>query len=230
MHPSRPPRSETLILVGLLALGVIPALAGVIRVAEVATGAPVTPENARFLAAPVPVVLHVLAAIPFSFLGAFQLAPTIRRRFPAWHRGAGGVLAALGMVVAITGIWMAHRYPWPDGDGEGLYLLRILFGGLMAGSIMLALRALLRREFRAHGAWMLRGYAIGMGAGTQVVLQLPWLLLFGAPGQTARTLLMGAGWVINLAAAEWALRRRLPSAFPPTRPPMGRVPVRPTPG
>jgi type VI protein secretion system component VasK len=55
---------------------------------------------------------------------------------------------------------------------------------------------------------MIRGYAIGLGAGTQVLTHLPWFLVFGAPGEVATALLMAAGWVINVAVAEWVVRRR----------------------
>ena len=53
---------------------------------------------------------------------------------------------------------------------------------------------------------MIRGYAIGQGAGTQVVTYLLWLLIFGIPDEFTRELLLGAGWAINLAVAEWIIR------------------------
>jgi hypothetical protein len=59
---------------------------------------------------------------------------------------------------------------------------------------------------------MVRAYAIGLGAGTQVLTHLPWVLYFGAPDELTRALLMGAGWAINLAVAEWIIRQ------PPTQP------------
>ena len=55
---------------------------------------------------------------------------------------------------------------------------------------------------------MLRGYAIGLGAGTQVLTQGIGALIFGPPTELSVALLMGAGWVINLAVAEWAIRKR----------------------
>ena len=36
----------------------------------------------------------------------------------------------------------------------------------------------------------------------------PWTLVLGAPSETVRALLMAAAWVINLAVAEWVIRRR----------------------
>ncbi len=33
---------------------------------------------------------------------------------------------------------MAHFYPWPDGDGQLVYLFRVVFRSTMAVSIVLA--------------------------------------------------------------------------------------------
>jgi hypothetical protein len=55
---------------------------------------------------------------------------------------------------------------------------------------------------------MLRGYAIGMGAGTQALALMAGELIAGPPSEFSRALLMGAGWVINLAVAEWIIRKR----------------------
>lgn len=201
-------RREWLLPASLVLLSIVPALAGTVRLAQLAAGAKVTAENARFFAQPLPVVLHILAVIPFSIVGAFQFAPAFRRRNRSWHRAAGKVIGICGLVAALTGLWMAQFYPWPAGDGRVLYLLRIGFGSAMAGSIILALIAVLRRDFVSHGAWMIRGYAIGMGAGTQVLTYLPWHILVGKPGESSRAALMGAGWIINVLVAEWSIRKR----------------------
>ena len=193
---------------GLVALGLIPAVMGTVRLAELAAGAPITEANARFFAAPLPVIAHILSVIPYTLVGAFQFAPGFRRRHRGWHRMAGRVLAPLGLTAALTGLWMAHFYPWPAGDGQALYVIRLIFGAAMAVSIVLALRALRRRDYTTHGAWMMRAYAIGLGAGTQVFTHLPWVLLVGKPGETGRAVMMGAGWVINAAVAEYIIRRR----------------------
>jgi hypothetical protein len=55
---------------------------------------------------------------------------------------------------------------------------------------------------------MLRGYAIGLGAGTQVLALAAGEIIAGPPSEFSRALLMGAGWVINLAIAEWSIRKR----------------------
>ena len=201
-------RSDWIVPALLILLSLVPAVAGTARLAELAGGPEVTAANARFVARPLPVVLHVLAVVPFSILGALQFSPGFRRRRRAWHRAAGKVLAVCGVVAALTGLWMAHVYPWPEGDGVGVYVERLVFGSAMLLSLVLALDAVRRRDFAAHGAWMTRAYAIGMGAGTQVLTHLPWLILAeGKPDESARTVMMGAGWVINVVVAEWVIRR-----------------------
>ena len=84
--------------------------------------------------------------------------------------------------------------------------------GLLAAvvvSIVLGFAAIRRGDVRRHRAWMMRGYALALGAGTQVLTLLVGELIAGPPGEFSRALLMGAGWVINLAVAEWAIRKRL---------------------
>ena len=204
----RSTRSDWLVPAGLIALSLVPAIAGTARMVQLASGAEVTPENARFFASPLPVVLHVPGAIVYAIVGAFQFAPGFRRRHRAWHRAAGRVLAPIGLVVALTGLWMAHFYPWPPGDGQMVYAERLVVGVAMVASLVLALAAVRRREYKSHGEWMIRAYAIGLGAGTQVLTHLPWFVLAdGKPGELARGVMMGLGWAINIVAAEWIIRR-----------------------
>lgn len=195
---------------GLIALSLVPVVAGGVRLTQLTAGGPVGPDNARFFAMPVPVVLHIGCATVFCVLGAFQFVPALRRR--PWHRRAGRVVLPCGLVAALSGLWMTVAYPWPAGDGPVLYGLRLLFGTAMAVALVLGFRAVRRREFAAHSAWVMRGYAIGIGAGTQAVVTAAWFIPFGAPDETTRALLLGAGWLINLAVVEWRLRRVRPAA------------------
>ncbi len=92
-----------------------------------------------------------------------------------------------------------------------MLVVRLIFGSAMLTSIVLAVVALRQRDFVSHGAWMTRAYAIALGAGTQVFTLLPWIVIFGPIGaadELPRTVLMTAGWVLNLAVAEYVIRRR----------------------
>ncbi|MEU7743147.1 DUF2306 domain-containing protein [Nonomuraea sp. NPDC049158] len=209
----RATRAGWLVPAGLILLSTIPIAAGAFRLTQLTGGAAVTPENARFFAVPLPVVLHIISVTVYSLLGAFQFASGFRRRRPGWHRVAGRVLVPCGFVVALTGLWMTLFYPRPAGDGDLVTGLRLVFGTAMLLSIGLGLAAIRRRDIARHRAWMMRGYAIALGAGTQALTHLPWFLFFGTPGELPRGLLMGAGWVINVAVAEWIIRKR--PAHPP---------------
>lgn len=191
----------------LLILCVVPAAAGVARLVMLGEGGPLTPDNARFFAAPWPVALHIVSAIFYSVIGAFQFAPALRRRRPGWHRASGRMLVPTGLVAALSGIWMTLFYPHVEGDSVQVYWIRLLVGWGMVAALLLGFAAIRRREISRHRAWMMRAYALGMGAGTQVVLGGPLLIAFGSTSEFVRTLYMAGGWGLNLAIAEWLIHR-----------------------
>src|SRR5688572_17987771 len=84
--------ADWLVPAALIVLSFIPFAAGAVRVVGLAGGTEITPENARFFAVPLPVVLHILSASLFCILGAFQFSRGFRRRRPGWHRVAGRLL------------------------------------------------------------------------------------------------------------------------------------------
>ena len=151
----------------LILLSLIPVIAGASRMTELTGGAAITPQNARFFASPVPVVIHIVSVTIYSLLGAFQFVPALRGR-RGWHRIAGSVLIPAGLLAALSGLWMSAFYPLPDGDTD--VPIRLFFGSAMLVSIVLGIVAIRRRDFVRHGAWMTRGYAIGVAAGTQALV------------------------------------------------------------
>ncbi|MEO6061729.1 MAG: DUF2306 domain-containing protein [Thermoflexales bacterium] len=159
------------------------------------------------LCVPLPVELHIVSASVFALLGALQFATGFRRRRPAWHRAAGRLVVICGLLVGLMGLWMTLFYPRPAGSGELLFALRLLFGSAMIVSLVLGFGAIRRGDVKRHRAWMARGYAIGLGAGTQMLTGMAGAFLISAPTELSVAFLMGAGWVINLAVAEWAIRR-----------------------
>lgn len=210
--PSRGPsrgltQRDWLIPAALVVLSLVPVIAGAFRLGELAVGAEVTADNARFFANPLPVVVHIVSASVFSVVGAFQFSPGLRRRHRRWHRRAGPVLIPFGLAAGGSGLWLTLAYPFVEPSGWILYAMRLVVGSAMVASIGLAILAILRRDFSSHGAWMLRGYAIGLGAGTQVLTFLAWFLIGGPDTELGRAVVMGSGWAINIVVAEWAIRR-----------------------
>jgi uncharacterized membrane protein len=198
---------EWLVPIGLILLSLVPVIAGAFRIVELNSDVEITTNNARFFADPIPVVAHIISVTLYSMLGAIQFVPSLRNKKIGWHRNAGRLLVPSGLVAALSGLWMTQFYPWPEFDGIWLYGLRPIFGPAMLLSLILGYLAARQKDFKKHSAWMIRAYAIGLGAGTQVFTHLPVLLFPSIAGELARTLMMGAGWVINLAVAEWVIRK-----------------------
>ena len=191
----------------LVALGTVPVVAGSLRLVELSGGAEAMPSDARYDASPLPVVVHIVSATVFAILGAFQFSSSIRRRRPGWHRRSGRVLVVAGLGVALSALWLNQFFPKAEATREVLYPLRMAFGVAMVLTIVLGFLAARRRDFSRHRAWMIRSYAIGMVAGTQVfTLGLGGLVL--GSGELTTALLMAAAWGINLAVAERAIRTR----------------------
>ena len=73
------------------------------------------PANPRLTASPVPLVVHIVSALAYAVLGAFQFSAALRRRRPGWHRAAGRVLVVLGLAVAFSALCLTLFYPRQPG-------------------------------------------------------------------------------------------------------------------
>jgi uncharacterized membrane protein len=180
-------------------------IAGSLRLLEVAGGPQLLPTNPRIDASPAPVVVHVLAAAVYALLGAFQFPARLRRRHPGWHRRSGRILIGAGLAVAGSGLWMTLFWSGAPG-GNLLWGIRLIVASAMAASIVLGFAAIRRRDIPAHRAWMVRAYALGLGAGTQVFTQGVGEAFFGT-GDLSIAISVASGWAINVLVAEWVIQR-----------------------
>ena len=199
-------RSTGWVPFALVSVVVFPAIAGSFRLVELAGGPHVLPANPRMTASPLPVVIHIICAVLYAVLGAFQLSSGFRRRWPGWHRASGRVVVGLGLAVAFSALWMTLFYARQPGTGELAYLFRLAFGSGMAASIILGFTTIRHGDVARHQAWMTRAYALALGAGTQVFTLGIGKAVFGTSELTT-DLSLGAGWAINLAVAEYIIRR-----------------------
>jgi uncharacterized membrane protein len=219
---ARSTRSARWLPFALVALVVVPAIAGSLRLVELAGGPLLIPANPRMTVSPVPVVVHIVSAVSYAILGAFLFSAALRRRHPGLHRMAGRVLVVLGLAVAFSALWMTLFYPRQPGTGVLAYVFRLAFGSGMAASIILGFLAIRGGEIARHRAWMTRAYALALGAGTQVFTKAIGPAVFGS-AELVNDLSLGAGWVINLAVAEYVIRRR--GGRPGRRRPASRRPA-----
>jgi uncharacterized membrane protein len=170
-------------------------------------------------------VVHIVGAVVFALLGAFQFVPRLRRRGRAWHRRAGRVVVLAGLAVALSALWLNQFFPRAHATRGIVYPLRLLFGVALVVTLILGFRAVRRRHFARHRAWMIRSFAIALVAGTQVFTLGFGGAVFGT-GDLAQALMLVAAWGINLTLAEWVIRRparrRRPARLRPA--PAGALP------
>jgi uncharacterized membrane protein len=161
-------------------------------------------------------VVHVTTAASAMLVGALQFGPRLRARRPL-HRALGRTFLALGTVAFVaTGVPLALSTPNGDVTRVGV-LLPALAWPVVA---VVAFRAIRRRDVAVHRRWMIRLYALTYFAIT-ARLVVPLLLLLQAPVMGSRydgdvqaaveaSIPVGQwlGWIVNLAVAEWIIRRR----------------------
>lgn len=217
---SRAGRSRRAVFILTVAvLSAIPVTAGALRLMQLAGGPDLIPADQRISEAPAPVIIHIVGSAVYLLLGALQFVPALRRRPARWHRRAGRVVLLAGILVAGSALWMTLFYAAKDDTGPILYAARIFFSIGMAFALLRAVAAIRSRDVGAHRAWMIRAYAIGLAAGTQAFTQGATEALFGTGVLTGDLAKLG-GWVINLAVAEWLIRRmrrdglRVPAPVP----------------
>jgi hypothetical protein len=197
----------------LVALSLVPTLGGVGRFIHMTGATPGPTDDARFLAVPAPIIIHIISATLYCLLGAFQFSAAFRFRWPGFHRRAGRVLALSGLLAGVSGAWMTAFYPIPaDLQGPILYGVRLAVASAMVTSIIIGWSSILRRNVARHEAFMIRAYALGQGAGTQVLVLGPWMIATGESRGLTRDLLMALAWAINIVVAEVIIKshRRAP--------------------
>jgi cytochrome bd-type quinol oxidase subunit 2 len=178
----------------LVALSVIPVSAGTLRLIQLAGGPELIPADSRF-SSPLPLIIHIVSSAVFALVGAFQFARRFRRRHRTWHRRAGRILVVAGLLAVASALWMTVFYEPEPGTGNLLYGFRLILTTATASCLVLGFTAARRRDLTSHQAWMIRAYALALGAGTQAFTV--------GIGDLFRV----AAWVINLTVAELIIRR-----------------------
>ena len=196
------PKSGWIAISGLLFLAVLPVIGGVLRLGEVSSG---SASNLPWTST-VAIVAHIVAMTVFCLVGAFQFSPALRGR-SGWHRTAGRVVLPAGFIAALASMWLVFFFNGPPEE-FALAMVRLVFALPMAVFLAMAVVAIMRRDFTAHGAWMTRAFAIAVTGGTQALVIIVWSIPFGDVDTLGETWLVGAGFVINSVVAEVLIMRR----------------------
>ena len=150
---------------------------------------------------------HIIGGSALLILGLAQFSAQLRSTCPACHRWTGRALILLGVFFALSSLWMNFSdqamaaSALHDGAQNLVAVLFLIVLGLGVAAIR-------RGEVARHRVWMLRAYALTLGAATQTVMLLPVFLVYGSVEGTAFDLVFIFGWLLNLAVAEVLIRRR----------------------
>lgn len=197
-------RKSRSLLAVLLVASAIPILVSMLRMGQILGGA-LPAESLRFAVVPAPHFMHALAGVLFGLIGPVQLTNALRGRYGRLHRVLGRVFVGAGLLLAASALRLLWQFPavviWP------LTLTRLMVALGLGFALIWAVRAARRGAGDLHRAWMIRAYALGVGAVTQAVVMLPIAALGGpVTGPVADWIFIGT-WVFNLCLAEWVIRR-----------------------
>jgi hypothetical protein len=153
---------------------------------------------AMFARFPLRAVLHMVSGMVMLVAGALNLDPGLRLRHRVLHRWLGRAYVA-AVVIGGTAALLAAPHSY------GGMVTHLGFGALAVLSIattLLGLAAILKGDVRAHQGWMIRSYALTLGA-VMLRIYIPVSLISGARFEEAYQVISWACWVPNLVVAEF---------------------------
>jgi uncharacterized membrane protein len=168
----------------------------------------VEPYNPGFLEFPAITNAHVILGAVFLAFAPLQFVGQVRARALGYHRWAGRLLVAVGLVVGATALFLGLVVPF-SGNGERLVIG--LFGGLFLASLVKGVVHIGDGQVAAHRAWMMRAFAIGLSIATMRLVFIPALVIAGNPTDQQIAVLSNlsftVAFVLHVGVAELWLRR-----------------------
>lgn len=146
---------------------------------------------------------HIATSGFALILGVFQFLKPLRRQAPSLHRWMGRGYVLVCVVGGLAGGIIALSSTAGPVAGWGFFLLAILW----VPFTLLALTSAMRRDFISHEKWMIRSFALTLGAVT-LRLQLLGVELLDLSFRESYPLIAWLAWVPNLLIAElWIATR-----------------------
>ena len=176
-----------------------------VQVVQIPLGA--LPEDSqRLTIVPVWHFMHVLGGATFGILGPIQFSRVLMGKYGLLHRITGRVFVASGAMIALSSLGLLWHFP--DPYSVAISGGRLLFGIALGVALAIAMRAIYKRDFICHRNWMIRAYAIGVGATAVTMVFFPIYLITGEPpkGFVADIAFLGS-WIACIVFAEGLVRR-----------------------
>ncbi|MFN3970153.1 MAG: DUF2306 domain-containing protein [Gemmobacter sp.] len=163
-------------------------------------------DSQRLTVVPVWHFMHVLGGATFGILGPLQFGRVLARRYGRLHRVLGRVFVGAGAMITASSLGLLWHFPatYSVIVSSG----RLLFGIALGVALAIAMQAIRRRDLPRHRNWMIRAYAVGMGATAVTMVFFPIYAITGEPptGLAADIAFMGS-WTACVVFAEVLVRR-----------------------
>ncbi|MDN5914349.1 MAG: DUF2306 domain-containing protein [Pseudonocardia sp.] len=141
----------------------------------------------RYALHPVAAYVHIVPGVVYLLGAPLQLSRRFRSRHLGVHRRLGRVVLAAGLVTGVAAIVVGVWFPY-GGTLEAS--AAVVFGAWFLAALVLAYRAVRRRDVARHRRFMIRAFAMGLAVGTARV----WMGLFQAVGLLAIQDNAGTQW------------------------------------
>lgn len=102
---------------------------------------------------------HLLFAAAISFMGALQLIPKIRARFPLFHRWNGRIYIVVAFIMGVTALYLMLSGRKLAGD-RAQHVAVVINGILIIMFAAMAWRTAVARQFNVHRRWALRLFLV----------------------------------------------------------------------
>ncbi|WP_428631317.1 DUF2306 domain-containing protein [Sphingopyxis sp.] len=193
------------VLAALLGGTLLTILLALVQVVQIPLGS--LPEDSRHLsAAPVWHFMHVLGGATFGLLGPIQFSRVLMRKYGVLHRLMGRVFVAAGTMISLSSLGLLWHFP--DTYSVAVSSGRLLFGIALGVALAVAMWTIRKRDFTRHRNWMIRAYAVGIGATAVSMVFFPIYLITGKPpmGLASDIVFLGS-WTACVIFAEGVVRR-----------------------
>lgn len=162
-------------------------------------------DSARLASTPVAHFAHALSGALFGLIGPLQFGRVLARKYGRLHRIMGRIFVLAGAVLSLSSLSLLWHFP--DGATPIVSGARLIFGVMLGAALGLAMIAIRRRDIAQHRNWMIRAYAIGIGATAVSMVFIPIYAITGAPPQGILSDLAFVGsWTACVIFAEWLVR------------------------
>lgn len=127
---------------------------------------------------------HALGAGVIALGGAVQLIPSVRRRWPRFHRINGRLFLLTVVLLTLTGLYLVWLRNEPPATLVGL--ATTVNGLLILGFAWLTMRHARARELVAHRRWALRLYLVSNAQWFMRIGVFAWFVFNGLLGRQAK--------------------------------------------